>query len=163
MAEKELETDMKALIALFDWLGLSNPVLYGYDWGAIRACKFKMLHPKRVKYVVLENRAANMDPQQCKEAMRRGDMTIYGGVFTWFFDGWPSSKDPPLGTNMKGWKYKADFLWPCHNGSGKPDPKHTGSVAKFGAMYVKAAKGKLVDCWGMSEDDIAGQIASHCK
>merc|ERR1712003_428876 len=66
-AEKELEMDMNALIAFFDWLGLANPVVYGYDWGAIRAFKFKMLHPKRVKYVVAENRKANMNETQAKE------------------------------------------------------------------------------------------------
>merc|ERR1712113_534470 len=101
--------------------------------------------------------------KQAKEAARKGDMSIFGGVFNWFFDGaFPSKKDPPPGNNMKGWKYKADFLWPCHHG-GRPDPKQTGSMAKIGLWYTKVAKAKLIDSFSMSDADTAGHIASHCK
>jgi len=161
-AEKELDADMSALFALFDWLGLAQPVVYGQDWGAIRACKFKLLHPKRVKFVVLENRKSKMDEKASKEAMRRGDMSVFGGAFQWFFDGaFPSQKDPPPGNNMKGWKWKTDFLWPCHN-NGKPDVRKTGSVAKMGQWYGKIAKGNMIDSFSLTDDDIATQIASHC-
>jgi len=162
-AEKELDADMKALIALFDWLGLAQPVLYGADWGAIRACKFKLLHPKRVKYLVLENRNAKMDEKTAKEAMRKGDMSIFGACFLWFFYGAsPGSKDPPPGKNMSGWKWKTDFFWPCHN-NGRPDVKQTGMIAKMGQMYIKIAKGTMIDSFSLSDEDIATRIASHCK
>ena len=46
--QKNLDEDMQALLELFDWLGLVQAVTFGRDGGAIQACKFKMLHPKRV-------------------------------------------------------------------------------------------------------------------
>eukprot|EP00927_Polykrikos_kofoidii_P012668 TRINITY_DN15488_c0_g1_i1.p1 TRINITY_DN15488_c0_g1~~TRINITY_DN15488_c0_g1_i1.p1 ORF type:complete len:1146 (+),score=209.29 TRINITY_DN15488_c0_g1_i1:69-3506(+) len=162
-AEKELDADMDALIALFDWLGVAQPVVYGHDWGAIRACKFKLLHPKRVKFVVLENRNGKMDEKESKEAMRKGDMSVFGGAFQWFFDGaFPSQKDPPPGKNMKGWKWKTDFLWPCHN-NGKPDTRKTGMMSKLGTWYVRIAKGNMIDSFTLNDNDIATLIASHCK
>ena len=43
LLEKEVEKDVAALLALFDYLGLASPVLYGRDWGVMRASKFKIM------------------------------------------------------------------------------------------------------------------------
>eukprot|EP00931_Biecheleriopsis_adriatica_P076619 TRINITY_DN5030_c0_g1_i1.p1 TRINITY_DN5030_c0_g1~~TRINITY_DN5030_c0_g1_i1.p1 ORF type:complete len:941 (-),score=164.95 TRINITY_DN5030_c0_g1_i1:37-2655(-) len=160
-AEKHLEDDVAVLIELCDWLGLANPVVYGRDWGAIRAIKYKMSHPKRADTLVLENFRNKVDETTYKERMKKDPgyvMQEYGGPWLWFFDGtYPKTFDGAGGNNIKGFKGKVVFLWPCHM-KGKHDPggKYTG--AKLAQNYAKMLKTKYVDSFLFGSEEVSDRI-----
>jgi len=162
--EKELEADVRVLLALFDWLGLAQPVVYGRDWGAIRACRFKISNPKRVSQLVLEEFNSKLNEKEFKEKAKKdptGVVFCMGmGTFLWFFDGtFPKSLDGKAGNNMKGFKGKVKLLFPlCYKG--KHDPNGRSGISKVADMFGRVLKTKPIDSFLMSVDDVATQIVS---
>ena len=105
-SSKELDGNVAVLAELMDWLGVVNAVIYGRDWGAIIACKYKIAHPKRVKHIVMEDRGQKVDEKLTltltltliggqkvdekgyKDMMKRDPNAAFNlGYFLWFFDG----------------------------------------------------------------------------
>jgi hypothetical protein len=160
-AEKDLEADVEALAGLLDWLGLAQPVVYGRDWGAIRACRLKIAHPKRVKHLVLEDFHQKVDEKQYKERVKKDPNYVMQGMmgpFLWFFDGtYPKNLDGKGGKNMQGFKGKATLLWPLHN-KGKHDPRESTATFKFGQNIAKVVNTKLVDSFPMGDQEVAAEI-----
>jgi len=159
--QKQIEEDVGVLVALLDWLGVAKPVIYGRDWGAIRACRFKICHPKRVKHLVLEEFATKLGPREFKELQTKDAMRAAGcGYFMWIWDGvFPSNGDWKPGKNMEGFKGKATLLWPFQT-AGKHTPQLKGWTAKLPCAVAKAFKTTPVDSYLMCHDDVANQIES---
>jgi len=164
--EKDIATDASVLAELFDWIGVAAPVIYGRDWGAMRACKFRIMHPKRVKTLVLENFNQKIDVATYKARCKKDPnycMAEYMGPFLWMFDStFPKTMDGKPGTNMNGYKGKAVLLWPMHT-KGKPDGGQGGktSGAKMAAMYGKPLKTTPIDSYTMTDADLAGVLSSN--
>jgi len=162
---KELDGNMAMLGELVDWLGVAGAVVYGRDWGGIQATKLKILHSKRVKHVVIEERSQKMDEKAYKAQMKKDPNSAFGfGAFLWFYDGdyanLTSGKEVKLGKNMAGWKGKATFLWPFQN-KGRHDPRGKSSWgAKMGNMFAKAVKTEAIDSYHLTEADVAKHIAA---
>ena len=167
-AEKHLDSDVAILLELLDWLGLAKPVFYGRDWGAVRAVKFKMAHPKRSGNLVLENRLNKMDEAQYKAKMKKDPnfaLQEYMGPWLWFFDGtFPKSLDGSgVGNNVKGFKGNVLFLWPYHTKGRHDPPKRVTTCSKVADVYAKAVKTKPVDSYLMTDADIASRIAGFAE
>ncbi|KAK3246993.1 hypothetical protein CYMTET_43498 [Cymbomonas tetramitiformis] len=163
--EKDLESDVQALISLIDWLGLARPVLYGRDWGAIRACKFKLSHPKRAAHLVLEEHASKLGEKEYRAKMKKDPGgACFGYVqWMWFFDGaMPKSMESPPGKNMKGFKGNVDFLWPMCS-KGRHDPQGRSGVTKMADMFARVVKTKAVDSYLMGDEELAELIASRLR
>lgn len=165
-AEKEVQADAAVLLELLDWLGWSKPVIYGKDWGAMRAAKFKICSPARTSTLVLENRGNKVDEAGYK-AKNKEDPSYaikeFMGPFLWCFDGtFPKTLDGKPGTNLTGLKGKVVLLWPFHM-KGKHDSKGQGAAGKIGAMYGKVFKTKTVDSFTLTEADVADKIVGCFK
>eukprot|EP00929_Paragymnodinium_shiwhaense_P040585 TRINITY_DN21171_c0_g1_i2.p1 TRINITY_DN21171_c0_g1~~TRINITY_DN21171_c0_g1_i2.p1 ORF type:complete len:299 (+),score=57.65 TRINITY_DN21171_c0_g1_i2:125-1021(+) len=169
-SDKELDGEVDMLLALLDWLGVAQAVVYGRDWGAIKAIKFKIRQPKRVRTLVLENRRDKLNESEYKSMIKRTpnhEMSQLGGnTFNWIFDFTiPKSMDSvPLGANMRGFKGKSVLLFPfvC---AGKHDPKvaKTWSGGKMAAWYSKVLKTTPIDNYLMDEADVASKIVACCR
>ena len=162
-AEKHLDSDVAVLLELCDWLGLAKPLLYGQDWGAVRAVRYKIANPKRASNLVLENRLNKMDEAQYKAKMKKDPnfaLQEYTGPWLWFFDGtFPKSLDgSSLGNNVKGFKGKVLFLWPYHTKGKHDPPKRVTTCSKVAELYAKAVKTKPVDSYLLTDADIATRI-----
>eukprot|EP00928_Gymnodinium_smaydae_P039274 TRINITY_DN26855_c0_g1_i1.p1 TRINITY_DN26855_c0_g1~~TRINITY_DN26855_c0_g1_i1.p1 ORF type:complete len:745 (+),score=93.12 TRINITY_DN26855_c0_g1_i1:74-2236(+) len=163
--EAHLEEDTSALAAFFDWVGVPQAVVYGRDWGGIRALRFKMAHPKRVCGVLLEDRANKIDEAEYKKRMKADPgycMQQMTGPLLWITDGtFPKTLDGKGGANVKGYpkKSKTFLLWPHHT-KGKHDPKPQSVPAKISGCFAKCIGATVVDSYKMSEADIAAKITS---
>ncbi|CAE7031595.1 unnamed protein product [Symbiodinium natans] len=167
-AEKHLDSDVAILLELCDWLGLAKPVFYGRDWGAVRAVRYKMVHPKRAGNLVLENRLNKMDEAQYKAKVKKDpnfSLQEYMGPWLWFFDGtFPKSFDGSgFGKNVKGFKGKVLFLWPYHTKGRHDPPKKVTACSKFADAYAKAVKTKPVDSYLMTDADVAARIVGFAE
>merc|ERR1712139_10627 len=69
--ERDVENDAAVLLELLDWLGWARPVIYGKDWGAMRACKFKICSKGRTSTLVLENRSNKQDEKGYKAMCKK--------------------------------------------------------------------------------------------
>merc|ERR1712048_655424 len=157
--ESEIESDASVLLELFDWVGLAQPLIYGRDWGAMRAIKFKILHPKRAGKLVLHNVRNHIDEVEYKKRMKKDPgyaMQEWMGPFLWCFDStFPKNLDGKPGKNMKGFKGKVSLLWPYQT-KGKADPKGRLSAAgKIADMYGKVLKTKPVDSYRFDDVKVA--------
>eukprot|EP00438_Fugacium_kawagutii_P030620 Skav206076 [mRNA] locus=scaffold1771:207792:210526:+ [translate_table: standard] len=164
-AEKQLDSDVAILLELCDWLGLAKPLLYGRDWGAIRAVKYKMAHPKRAGNLVLENLVNKMDEKQYKARMKKDPnfaLQEYMGPWLWFYDGtFPKSLDGSVvGNNVKGFKGKVLFLWPYHSKGRHDPPPRVTTCSKIAELYSKALKTKPVDSYLLNDADVAARIVA---
>ncbi|CAE7216005.1 KIF18A [Symbiodinium necroappetens] len=167
-AEKHLDADVSILLELLDWLGLAKPAFYGRDWGAVRAVRFKMAHPKRSGNLVLENRLNKMSEAQYKAKMKKDPnyaLQEYMGPWLWFFDGtFPKSLDGSgIGNNVKGFKGNVLFLWPYHTKGRHDPPKRVTTCSKVADVYAKAVKTKPVDSYLMTDADIASRIVGFAE
>ena len=167
-AEKHLDADVSILLELLDWLGLAKPAFYGRDWGAVRAVRFKMAHPKRSGNLVLENRLNKMNEAQYKAKMKKDPnyaLQEYMGPWLWFFDGtFPKSLDGSgIGNNVKGFKGNVLFLWPYHTKGRHDPPKRVTTCSKVADVYAKAVKTKPVDSYLMTDADIASGIVGFAE
>lgn len=171
-SNKDLEGDAQVLLALLDWLGVAQPVVYGRDYGAIRAMKFKISSPKRCAMLVMEDREGKIvGEKEFKAHTKKSSADVWSTFqkFMWIWDGaFPSSKTPPLGNNLKGYKGSAKsvvFLWPFGN-KGRHDPggKYNKWSKSFADMIVATLKIKAVqDSFLLTEADVARKIASGFK
>eukprot|EP00746_Dinoflagellata_sp_MGD_P019261 gnl/MRDRNA2_/MRDRNA2_14474_c0_seq1.p1 gnl/MRDRNA2_/MRDRNA2_14474_c0~~gnl/MRDRNA2_/MRDRNA2_14474_c0_seq1.p1 ORF type:complete len:278 (+),score=57.34 gnl/MRDRNA2_/MRDRNA2_14474_c0_seq1:34-834(+) len=159
--EKEIEADVTALIALLDWLGLAQPVIYGRDWGAIRACKFKLRHPKRAVQLVLEDFSSKINEMEYKRRMKNDPgYCEFNQSFLWFFDGTvPKTMDGTPGKNMQGFKGKVKLLWPMCS-KGRHDPNGRSGILKVAEMFGKVVKTVPIDSYNMNDDDVAEHISA---
>jgi len=161
-SEKHVADDATVLLELLDWLGWARPVIYGKDWGAMRALKFKICSSGRTSTLILENRSNRQDETGYKACCKKDPsyaINEYLGPFLWIFDStFPKTLDGKPGTNMNGFKGKVVLLWPFH-AKGKHDATKKSAAAKIAQMYGKALKTQPIDSFVMSEDDLAGTIA----
>jgi len=161
-AQKDLESDIEVLSALLDWLGLAKPVIYGRDWGAIRAIRFKICHPKRVERLVCEEFVSKLDEKEYKKMAKTDVFKTMGmGYFMWFWDGtFPTSGDLKPGNNMKGYKGKAILLWPFHMNGRHDAKKRNATMVKTAGAIASALKTTPVDSYLMTDADVASQLES---
>jgi len=161
-AQKNVADDAAVLLELLDWLGWARPVIYGRDWGAMRALKFKICSSGRTSTLILENRQNKQDEKGFKAMCKKDPnyaISEYMGPFLWVFDSaFPKTLDGKPGTNMNGFKGKVLLLWPFHQ-KGRHDAAKKSAAAKIAQMYGKAFKTQPVDSFVMSEDDVAEKIA----
>ena len=163
-SQKELDADVQVLIGLLDWLGIAQPVIYGRDWGAIRACKFKIRHPKRAAVLVLEECSGKIDEKEYKARIKADPRMCFGamgGSWLWFTDGtFPKTMDGKRGKNLQGLKGKIVLLFPLSS-NGKHDPKGKSSwIGKAAEMYAKLFNTKYIDSYLLGDDDVAKKITS---
>jgi len=160
--QAHLDEDIVVLLAIVDWLGWGKPMIYGRDWGAIRALKFRIAHPKRTRPPVLEEHVTKFKTEKAAKEMETRDMMRACGMgsFLWIFDSaFPTGGDYKPGKNMEGFKGKVTLLWPFNN-RGKPDPRQKGWNAKAVAGFAKALRTKAIDSFQMSDADVAEYIVA---
>lgn len=157
--QNELDKDIEVLLALVNWLGWGKPAIYGRDWGAMRALKFRIAHPTRARPPVLEEHATKFKTEKLAKEMEKNDVfkAMGMGAFMWIFDNGQDFKT--VGKNMQGFKGKAKLLWPF-NSRAKPDPQQKGVNAKAAGYFAKALKTTPIDSFQLSDDDVAGHIAA---
>jgi hypothetical protein len=115
---------VSTVIEILDFLGLAQVTLYGRDAGAMIAIAVKLLHPKRVRKLVLENKRDNYDEKRYKKLVKKDpsiDMSVWGGPWSLLMvmDKSKGTCDMP---GMKKWrmkKNKTTLLWPNQN-KGRP-------------------------------------------
>lgn len=160
--ERGVADDAAVLLELLDWLGWARPVIYGRDWGAMRAVKFKICSSGRASTLVLENRKNKQDEAGYKAACKKDPsyaLNEYMGPFLWIFDStFPKDMNSKPGTNFNGFKGKVVLLWPFHF-KGKHDATKKSAAAKIAQMYARVFKTQAVDSFPMSEDDLGEKIA----
>lgn len=159
--EKDLDADVDVLIEFLDWIGLAQPVIYGRDWGAVRAIKLKILNTKRASTLVLENFNNKVDEKEFRARCKKDPgycMKEYMGPFCWMYDSaFPSSLDGKPGVNMTGFKGKVRLLWPLCT-KGRHDPSDRSAVAKISTMFAKTLKTKVTDSYTMGDSEVADEI-----
>jgi hypothetical protein len=160
--ERGVADDAAVLLELLDWLGWARPVIYGRDWGAMRAVKFKICSSGRASTLVLENRKNKQDEAGYKANCKKDPsyaLNEYMGPFLWIFDStFPKDLNGKPGTNFNGFKGKVILLWPFHF-KGKHDATKKSAAAKIAQMYARVFKTQAVDSFPMSEDDLGEKIA----
>lgn len=163
--EKEPEKYVPQLLALFDWLGLAKPVVYGRDCGSMVALAFKIAYPGRCGLVLMENVRDAYDEAEFKRRMKKDPSIAMGSI------GGPFSLITPMDGKkdgaqlMKGIdkvKGKSVLLWPCQN---KGKPAKSCMMRSIGEFAAKAVKGcKMVDTatWiGTGDESRAAEIMKH--
>merc|ERR1712176_134239 len=167
MKESEIESDASVLLELFDWVGLAQPLIYGRDWGAMRAIKFKALHPKRAGKLVLHNVRNHIDEVEYKKRMKKDPgyaMQEWFGPFLWCFDStFPKNMDGKPGNNMKGFKGKVSLLWPYQTKGKAEKNGKSSAVGKMAEMYGKVLKAKPIDSYKFDDSKVVGHILSACS
>jgi len=141
----------------------AKPCIYGRDWGAVRAMKFRILHPKRVGGMVLENFQNKCDEAGFKARSKKDPsyaLNEFMGPFLWIYDStFPKNLGTP-GKNIAGYKGKTVLFWPFHF-KGKADPKGTSQSGKMAEAYAKILKCKPTDSFALTDADIANTIAAN--
>ena len=169
-AHKELDANVAELTELLDWLGVAQPVLYGRDWGAIIACKFKICHPRRVGGMVFEEFDSKIDEKEYKARCKKdpsASFSSFNSAFQWLSDGGIgncSMADVKPGANLKGMKGKVTFLWPmCSKGRHDPKGRISPWTLRMGELYARLLKSKPIDSYLLKDNDVATLIVDSLK